>query len=206
MGFNIDLFGNNAAADVRRANKKATAALETGYGQQSQYYDQSAGLYDPYVSEGRDASEMYNALMGLRGGDAASGAYSTLAGLPAFQGQLASDSNAVLKNLNARGMGGGGTAAMAGQRVLQQNIGNWLDRYRDAGSQGFQATNALGNVRQAQGDNAMGYGATKANQAVQYGNALASTRNAGLNNLLAIAGTAANAYGTVMGVPKPPAR
>jgi hypothetical protein len=86
-------------------------------------------------------------------------------------------------------MGAGGTAAMAGQRVFQQTAGNWLDRYRDAGQQGFQATGQQAGIRSAQGDNAMGYGATRAGQAVNYGNALSQTRNAGLNNLLAIGGT-----------------
>lgn len=201
MSFFSNFFGSSAQADIRKANKQATNALETGYGQQTQFYDQAAGLYNPYVTEGRNASTRYNDLLGLNGAGAAGTAYSDLASLPAFQGQLASDSNAVLKNLNARGMGGGGTAAMAGQRVFQQNIGNWLDRYAQAGRDGFQATNSLANVRQTQGDNAMGYGATRANQATQYGNAMAQSRNIGINNLIGLVGAVGNAYGSMM---KPP--
>lgn len=192
MGFfdGFDFTGSKARSDMRRANKQATGALAEGYGQQSQRYDQAYGLYDPYAAEGRQGAEMYNALLGLRGGDAAQSSYDTLAGLPAFSGKFAQESNAVLRNMNARGQGAGGAAALAGERVLQQNIGNWLDRYRDAGRQGYEATGQQAGIRMNQGDNAMGYGATRANQAIGYGNAMAGTRNAGLNNLLNIAGTA----------------
>ncbi len=190
MSFFSNFFGGDSRRDLAKANKTATGFLDRGYNDQAQRYDQAAGMYDPYISEGRQGSEMYNALLGLRGGDAAQGAYDSLAANPAFSGKFAQDSNAVLRSMNARGQGAGGAAALAGERVLQQNIGNWLDRYRDAGRQGFEATNQGANIRMGQGDNAYGYGATRANQAIGYGNALASTRNAGLNNLLGLAGTA----------------
>lgn len=188
MGF--DFFGNQARRDMASANKKATAALGEGYGQQTAAYDEAGAMYDPYIASGGNALERYNDLIGLNGGEAAGGAYDALASLPAFSGKLAQDSNAVARNLNARGMGAGGTAAMAGERVLQQNIGNWLDRYRDAGRDGFSATGAKSNIVMGKGDAAMGYGATRAGQAVNYGNSLSQSRNAGLNNLLSLAGTA----------------
>ena len=132
--------------------------------------------------------------MGLNGADARGEAQGMITSDPLFQGGLAQDSNALLRNLNARGQGGGGQAQLAGQRVLQQNYGSWLDRYRDAGSQGFQATNALSGVRAAQGDNAYGFAATKAGQATNYGNALASSRSIGINNLMGAVGTGIKAY------------
>jgi hypothetical protein len=187
MGF--DFFGNKARKDMSRANAQATAALSEGYGQQTAAYDQAAGMYDPYIASGGKASGMYDDFLGLNGQGNALEAYTNLASNPAFSGKLAQDSNAVARNLNARGMGAGGTAALAGERVLQQNIGNWLDRYATAGRQGFEATGAKSNITMGKGDNAMGYGATRAGQAVNYGNALSQTRNAGLNNLLAIGGT-----------------
>ena len=48
---------------------------------------------------------------------------------------------------------------------------------------------------------AMGYGATKAGQAINYGNALASTRGIGVNNLMGLLGTAAKAAGAYYGNP-----
>lgn len=190
MSFFSSFTGSAQRKDVRNANSQATAALDKGYADSQGYYGQAAGAYDPYVTAGGKANDTYNALLGLNGADARSSAQGMLTSDPLFQGGLSQDSNALLRNLNARGQGGGGQAQLAGQRVLQQNYGNWLDRYRDAGSQGFQATNAQSGVRAAQGDNAYGYGATKAGQATNMGNALASSRTIGLNNLLGVAGTA----------------
>lgn len=202
MSFFSDFFGKTAQRDIKRANKKATGQLEQGYGQQTQRYDQAAGLYDPYVQQGRAASDFYTNALGLGGAEAAQGAYDTMAANPMFSGQLANDSNALHRSLNARGQGAGGLAAMAGQRVFQQTAGDWLDRYRDAGRDGYSATNALAGVRAQQGDNAMGYGATQAGQTINYGNALAQSRNIGSNNLIGLIGAAGNAAGAVMGKPK----
>ena len=102
--------------------------------------------------------------------------------------------NALLRQLNARGQSGGGLANIAAQRVLQQNYGNWLDRYNQAGQQGFQAAGAKSNLLASQGDNAYGFAATKANNALGRANALASTRNVGINNLMRAVGTGLNAY------------
>lgn len=194
MGFFGSFMGNDQRKDIRNANAQATQALDQGYQQSQGFYDQAAQGYSPYVQQGQQASNQYNSLLGLNGADARSSAQGMLTSDPMFQGGLAQDSNALLRNLNARGQSGGGQAQLAGQRVLQQNYGNWLDRYRDAGQQGFQATNAQSNVRAAQGDNAYGYGATKAGQAINYGNAMSSSRNIGINNLLNVAGTAIGGY------------
>lgn len=194
MGFFGSFTGSDQRKDIRNANNKASAAIDKGYADSQGYYNQAASAYDPYVQAGGKANDTYNALLGLNGADARSSAQGMLTSDPLFQGGLAQDSNALLRNLNARGASGGGQAQLAAQRVLQQNYGQWLDRYRDAGQQGFQASNALSNVRAAQGDNAYGYGATKAGQAINYGNAMSSSRNIGINNLLNVAGTAIGGY------------
>jgi hypothetical protein len=194
MGFSFDLSGRKAQRDIRNANAQATAALSQGYGEQTQRYDQAFDQFTPFAQQGRAANDFYTNALGLGGQDAQTQAIGTLTNNPLFQGQLGQESSAISRQLNARGMGAGGTAAMAGQRVFQQTAGNWLDRYRDAGQQGFQAASQQGNIRMGQGDNAMGYGATRANQGIQYGNALASTRNTGLNNLMGLAGLGIKAY------------
>jgi len=194
MGFFSSFTGSAQRKDIRNANNQANAALDKGYADSQGYYGQAASAYDPYVEAGSKGQDTYNALLGLNGADARSSAQGMLTSDPLFQGGLAQDSNALLRNLNARGASGGGQAQLAAQRVLQQNYGTYLDRYRDAGQQGFQATGAQSNVRAAQGDNAYGYGATKAGQAINYGNAMASSRNIGLNNLLGVVGTGISGY------------
>lgn len=194
MGFLGNLTGGDQRADIRKGTKQALGDLATGYDQSQGYYDQASGLFDPYMQQGGKAASMYADLLGINGADARAAAQGVLTSDPLFQGGLAQDSNALLRSLNARGQGAGGLAALAGQRVLQQNYGHWLDRYNQAGQQGFQAAGAKGNVLAAQGDNAYGYGATQANLRMGQANALASTRNVGMNNLLGAIGTGLNAY------------
>lgn len=193
MGF-FSLTGGSQRSDIRRSTAQANSMIDQGFNESQGYYDQAAGLYDPYTQQGGKAATMYADLLGINGGDARSEAQGVLTSDPLFQGGLAQDSNALLKQLNARGQSGGGLANIAAQRVLQQNYGSWLDRYNQAGQQGFQATNALAGVRAAQGDNAYGAAATKAGLALGKGNALASTRNTGINNLMGAIGTGLKAY------------
>ena len=194
MGFFSNLSGGQQRSDIRRSTAQANSMIDQGFNESQGYYDQAAGLYDPYTQQGGKAATMYADLLGINGGDARSEAQGVLTSDPLFQGGLAQDSNALLKQLNARGQSGGGLANIAAQRVLQQNYGSWLDRYNQAGQQGFQATNALAGVRAVQGDNAYGAAATKAGLALGKGNALASTRNTGINNLMGAIGTGLKAY------------
>ena len=194
MGFFSNLSGGQQRSDIRRSTAQANSMIDQGFNESQGYYDQAAGLYDPYTQQGGKAATMYADLLGINGGDARSEAQGVLTSDPLFQGGLAQDSNALLKQLNARGQSGGGLANIAAQRVLQQNYGSWLDRYNQAGQQGFQATNALAGVRAVQGDNAYGAATTKAGLALGKGNALASTRNTGINNLMGAIGTGLKAY------------
>ncbi len=200
MGFFSDFTGASARSDINKANKKANAALDQGYNTSQGYYDQAASSFDPYVSSGTAGQKMYGDLLGLNGTDARSSAQGIITSDPLWSGKLGEDTNAVLKNLNARGMGASGTAALAGQRVLLQNYNDVLDRYQGMGQTGLSATGQRAGVLTGQGDNAYGFGATKANQALQYGNAMAGTRNSGLNNILAVLGTGAKAYGAYNGM------
>lgn len=197
MSFLGSLTGSSQRKDLRVAQTNANAALDKGYADSMARYDQAAGLYDPYAQQGRQANDFYYNALGLNGAEAQTGAVDTLTSNPLFQGQLGQESNALAKLLNARGASGGGLANIAAQRVFQQSAGNWLDRYRDAGQQGFQATNAQANIRAGQGDAAYGYGATKAGNQINFGNALAETRNVGVNNLIGLIGAGANAYNSL---------
>lgn len=200
MGFFSDFTGSSARSDLKKANKQATADLTSGYNASQGYYDQAASSYDPYVSTGTQANQAYADLLGLNGTDARDTAQGVITSDPLWSGKLGEDTNAVLKNLNARGMGASGAAALAGQRVLAQDYGSVLDRYMNLGNQGLTATGQKAGVLTGQGDNAYGFGATKANQDLGYGNAVAQTRNTGINNVLAVLGTGAKAIGAYNGV------
>jgi hypothetical protein len=200
MGFFSFLNGDDQRSDIRNANKNAMADLTKGYNTSKGYYDQASSSFDPYVSSGTAGQKAYADLLGLNGEDARTSAQGVITSDPLWSGKFADDTNAVLKNLNARGMGASGAAALAGQRVLAQDYGNVLDRYANLGNQGLTATGQKANVLTGQGDNAYGFGATKANQDLQFGNAMSQTRNTGLNNVLSILGTGAKAYAAYNGV------
>lgn len=194
MGFFSDFSGSSARKDIRASSREANGYVDKGYATSDGLYADAAGMFDPFVAAGGKANDTYNALLGLSGNAARDEANTMLTSNPLFQGQLGQESNALLRNLNARGASGGGQAQIAGQRVFQQNVGNWLDRYRDAGRDGYAATAAKAGVTTARGDNAYGYGATKAGIATNTGNAIADTRGMGVNNLLKLAGTAISGY------------
>jgi hypothetical protein len=198
----FDWNGSQARSDINSAYKKANTALDTGYQQSQGYYDKAAGNYDPYVSSGAQGQQTYLDLLGLNGNDARSSAQSMITSDPLWTGQLASDQNAALKALNARGLGASGTAALAGQRVLAQNYGDVLNRYMGLGQEGLQAAGAQAGVYTGQGDNAYGFGATKANNAINQGSAISQTRNTGLNNVLSILGTGAKLASAAGGMPQ----
>lgn len=194
MGFFGSFFGNDQRRDITNANNKANAALDAGYNSQQGYYNQAAHNYDPYVQSGQQANAFYTNALGLNGDAARSAAEGTITSDPLWSGKFALDSNNVLKNLNARGLGASGAGALAGQRVLTEDYGNALDRYANLGAQGLQATGAQSNVWQGQGNNAWNYGTTKAGNDINYGNALAQSRNIGLNNILGVLGTGIGGY------------
>lgn len=196
MGFFGSFFGNDQRKDLQRANAQATQALDKGYADSMQRYDQAAGLLDPYAQSGAEGNAMYAAL--LRGDPDAIAQFNAN---PILQGNIGQASNAMMRYLNARGGAAGGTGAAAMQRVGQQGAMQFLDQYRGLGQQGFQAAGAQAGIRQGQGDAAYGFGATKAGQAINYGNAMAGTRNIGINNLLNLAGTGIKAATAAYGAP-----
>jgi hypothetical protein len=189
-----DFTGASARSDLKKSKTQSDAALSTGYAGQQQDYTTAANSFDPYVEAGGKANAFYNDALGLNGADARTAAQSTITSDPLWSGGLATDQNAAYKALNARGMGASGAAMLAGQRVLTQDYGNWLDRYRDQGAQGFQATGQQAGVIQGRGNNAFNYGATQAGNDISYGNAMAANRNVGINNILGVVGAATGGY------------
>ena len=115
----------------------------------------------------------------------------------AFTGKLGQDQNAMLRQMNARGMSGSGAGALAAERVFQQNYGSHLDRYANRGQQGAQMAQfgaGLASNRGAQLANMRMQGAAgMSNNWTNSQNQIAGTRDAGMNNMLGMVGTGWNA-------------
>lgn len=111
-----------------------------------------------------------------------------------FGAVLGQQSNALLRQQNARGGIYSGTAIQAGGRLGLENYGNYMTRLQGQGSQGLTAAGQQSNIRLGQADMRYGLGATQAGSEINYGNAQAQNRGVLGNSLLNLAGTAAKAY------------
>lgn len=193
MGFFGSLFGSDQAKDLKRAKKASDASLKEGFDSAMTRYDQGYDELEGYSSSGQLANTRYNQLLGLGTDEERAQAQARYTSDPIFSSILQNQSNALLRQQNARGATyGGQSVAMAGRLGLE-NYNDYLNRLQGQGQTGLQATSQQSNIRLGQGDAAWNYGATRANSSINFGNAMAANRNTGLNNLLNIGGTVAKA-------------
>lgn len=194
MGWLQDLTGATARKQLAGAKKKSDAALKEGYDIGVARYGEAYDEYDPFVTSGTEANTRYNQLLGLGTDEERQAAQSRYLSDPIFGQILGQQSNALLRQQNARGATYGGQTVQMGGRLGLEAYGGYLDRLKGQGDQGFAATGARSNIKMGLGDLGYGYGATKAGQEVNYGNSRAQASTIGVNNLLNIAGTAAKAF------------
>lgn len=195
MGLLGSFFGSDQRKDLRRAKAASDRELDAAYKGADEFYAQGQELYDPYIEQGRTGSDVYSQAIGLGTPEERAAAQERYFSDPAMQAVLGQQTNALLRKFNASGSGtGGGRLALAGTRVGLENYGNWLDRVKGVGDQGFTATTGKSNVLLGRGDSRWNFGATKAGNEINAGNALAQSRNVGVNNLLNVASLGVKAY------------
>lgn len=199
-----DIFGFNQARRVREgtnaANKMLDAGQQEAYGYLGDANATATGYLQPYMESGAQGQQLYADLMGLNGEEARAAAQQIITSDPQWQGQLGQASNAMLRQLNARGLSGSGTAALAGQRVLGEQYGNVLNRYAGLGQQGQTAALGGAGIAQNYGNQManLAYGRAQqgagleTNQATQINAANSSIGN----NLLSLAGLGIKATGS----------
>lgn len=245
MGFFGSLLGKDQKKATRKANKQAQAdlkaaynaavplldkgyttasdALTTGHNNAMAAaragYDTARATLQPWVDEGLKANKFYGDLLGLDGAEARDEAQAVIASDKLWQGELAAGQNAMLRMRNARGGTNTGKTLLAGQRVLSEQYGNWMDRYRQRADTGGQYARDLSDYDYRYGvdtadrhstyaanrgnlatryygqkaDLRYGYGASKAGLAIGKGNAMVQAMNSGVNNVLGLVGAGADA-------------
>lgn len=186
--------GSSQKKAINAADKQATNALMQGYSDASGYYNQAASGYDPYVQSGQQGQTAFMNALGLNGQAGAQSAYDAYASNPALQAANNYGLDSLAKKYNSAGRMDSGANQLAMSRAGVENWQNYTNQLSGLGQQGLQATGAQSAVRAGQGDMAMGYGATRAGQAISKGNALAQNASTGINNLLGLGGLAINAY------------
>lgn len=194
MGFLQDLTGASARKDLKRAKAASDAELQAGYDESQPFFNEAFDLYSPYAEGGAAANARYNQLLGLGTAEERVAGQQTYLDDPIFQSILGQESNALLRQQNARGQTYGGKTRLLGGRLGLEGYNRYLDRLSGQGQTGLAATGAQAGIRAGQGDLRYGFGATKAGHETSFGNAMAENRNTGINNLLNIAGTAAKVY------------
>ena len=192
-----DFTGKSAKNALMQSNAQATKHLKQGYGQANSYYNQAAGGYDPYVQSGQRGQTAYENSLGINGQAGSQAAYDAYMGNPAYQAANNYAMGNLERKYNAAGLADSGANRLAMSRAAVEQFGAHQNRLAGLGQQGLQATGAQSGVRQGQGDMAMGYGATRANQATGHGNALAQNSMTGINNLMGVIGTGVKAYGAM---------
>jgi hypothetical protein len=198
VGLLGSFFGSDQKKTLAAAKVKSDAALKEGFTGANANLEQAYDLYSPYAQQGATGSKAYSDAIGLGSQEDQAAIQGRYLADPMQQAQLGQASNALLRNLNARGAGQG-VQALAGNRVATENYGNWLNRLQGVGQQGFQATGAQAGVRGAQSDLSWGYGASRAGQETNYGNAKAAAQGIGVNNLLGLFSAGAKAYSAFSG-------
>jgi hypothetical protein len=201
ISFFDDFTGASSQRDLRRGRDAQLNALMAGETEAGGYLDRShtdaRGLLDPFIASGRGYQSMYDDLMGLNGPEARARAQETISSDPMWQGQLGLAQNAAQRALNARGMGGSGTAALAGQRVLAENWGNVLGRYQQGGQQGMTAAGAGADLTSRYGSDRAGltFGAAQQRAGVEgsFANSMAANRGTLMNNILGVGSLAVSA-------------
>lgn len=190
QGYGRAMSGYDAAAGaVKSGYATATNALTRGS-------DKAAGYWQPYAQSGTQANALYDNALGLNGKAAQQTFMQGYAGADPFRASNADFANeALMRQLNARGMSGSGTAAAAiAQESLRrgsEDYNNHLNRLQGVTQQGMQAASGLSGIYANQGQN-------MANLAMQQGSDLANiqgqkaalgynlgTAQAGLNTGLA---------------------
>jgi hypothetical protein len=195
VGFFGSFFGDDQREDLAQANKKATGHLKTGYADQKAQYGQAVQTLDPYAQGGQAGFQAYTNALGLNGAGAQQQVQQGYFNDPGMMGMEDLAQNRLLRSLNARGVSDSGQQRLASARVQQENYGSYLNRLMGLGQQGQQVAGAQSGLQAQMGDNAMGYGATRAGQAINQGNAMAQSRGIGMNNVLGVLGAGAQAYG-----------
>jgi hypothetical protein len=190
IGIISDFTGKTARREAESAYRDAQGSLDAGRQAGSKFYEQSAGVYDPFLQQGQQAQGAYMNALGLNGADAARGAYEGYASNP---GLMAAAERGI-KGLERRYNAGGGLnsgAAYAG--LADAGIGyydQYLNRLANQGQQGLTAAGGKANALQGRGQFEYGYGRDSAENRIGLGNAKAAASNTLSQNLIGLGGAA----------------
>ena len=185
-----------ANAAYGTANTNAKGYLDTGY-------DTAKGYIDPIIQSGQAGGKLYQDTLGINGDAARTAAQGNYLNDKILQSQLDQNLKQSGRVANAGGNFNSGAAALAANRVMLDNYGNWQNRLQGEEGRGDQAAgmgaNLATNNAAQQAAREEGYGSAMAGSAIGRGAALSANDNTGINNLIKIGGTVLGGFTPVSG-------
>jgi hypothetical protein len=164
MGFLDSLTGSNIGKATTKAigqngailsnlQNAGNSIIDTGEQKSAGALTQAVDNYNPYLTAGKSATDMYSNAVGLNGADGNAAATSAFQAGPGYQFQLDQGTQAALRGASAAGMLNSGNTLTAlsqyGSGLANQEYGSWLDRLNGLSGQGLSAASgaagALGN-------------------------------------------------------------
>jgi len=207
MGFLDKVFGSAGGNDdLRIGNEQANKFLDQGLGlyttQMQSGLQDTAAYYDPYISQGLDASQLYGDALGLNGLESQQGFYDGFQNDPGFQASLDQALNSVERSASARGgLFSGRTQKSLFDKGQAAQLGayqNRLNHLRGLQGSGQQASSQLGNLtfgtNQNIADAKFGVNQQKANGIRGVQNQIANSRGSGFSQFLKTGGQVAKAF------------
>jgi len=164
MGFLSALTGSSTGkATMNAANKNESLIkgfqttgnniINTGEDKSAGALDSAIGAYQPWVTSGTAANNLYGDAIGLNGAEGNARATDAFHTGPGYGFALDQGTQAALRGASAAGMLNSGNTLTAltqfGQGLADQEYGSWLDRLNGVSGQGLSAA----------GGQAQGYGA-----------------------------------------------
>ncbi|NOV17883.1 hypothetical protein E5S70_17680 [Ensifer adhaerens] len=161
MGFLSGLLGLDAGKATTNAASKnkqlltefrgrGNSIINTGEQKSQGSLNKAIAGYNPYVTAGKNATNMYSNAIGLNGAAGNTAATDAFQAGPGYQFQLDQGTQAALRGASAAGMLNSGNTLTAlagyGQGLANQEYGGWLDRLQGVSSQGLQAVGGQGNA------------------------------------------------------------
>jgi hypothetical protein len=197
MGFFGDLVGGFTGKSARKDIDKGIGAVNENTGKATGAItagaDEAKGYLDPYRQQGGRAFGMYGDTLGVNGLDARARAQDIYTSDPILAQMRDLDAKKQGWAFNARGGYGSGAHALASNRAMLENYGNWQGQLNQLGQQGQAAAGATANIAQQAGRDVAGaYGQNSAALAGLYGER-AKTQNTLAQNMLGLGGLAVGA-------------
>ena len=166
---------------------QARTDLGQGYGYATQGVEQAQGYLNPYGQQGTNALSMYSDALGMNGAGAQQQFMGNYAGADPYRAYNEDrTTNAMARNMNARGMANSGVAATAAARENlrrgSEDYQTYLTRLQGMVGMGQQAAGSQANLSSQLGQYGMQYGQGLAGVSGQQG-ATASNQGQLLANL-----------------------